>query len=72
MPLRVRRGTEEMILPDEVVLAELYRRRRVRAGDLVWHPLRGRWVAVEAFLFIERGQAPQPLGGEGEPPPRRD
>lgn len=61
MPLRVRHGSTELVLPGKEALASLYRQRRLAPSDLVWHPVRRRWVRVDAFLFIEQGSG----GGNG-------
>jgi hypothetical protein len=53
MPLRVRHSGRELVLADEHALAALYRVRRVLASDLVWHPGRGRWIRIDAFLFLD-------------------
>ncbi|MFN2431568.1 MAG: hypothetical protein ABR599_01890 [Gemmatimonadota bacterium] len=69
MPLRVRRGADEMTLAGNSVLALLYRRRELRPDDLVWHPARSRWIRVDEFLFVAGNGASDPPGtGRGAQP----
>lgn len=74
MALRVRYGSAETVLRDEAELAALYRRRVIAPGDLVWHPVRGCWIRVEAFLFIDTpaaawaAAAASTPSSAGEPP----
>ena len=57
MSLRVRHSGGEFVLPDAQTLAALYRGRRIQGADLVWHPIRGRWIRIDAFLFLDSSDA---------------
>jgi hypothetical protein len=69
MPLRVRHSGGEFVLPDAHTLAAFYRGRRVQGADLVWHPIRGRWIRIDAFLFLDSSDSP-PGASPGSGPPR--